>query len=110
MKRLFTILSTAGETRAFNIVELVNLFRVQAGRGVSRPPVTGWRRWVGRLALMLLVPAVLLGTLELGLRLSGYGYSTSFFQKMEDGLNYTANRCFGWQFFRRETSTYPHPF
>jgi hypothetical protein len=59
---------------------------------------------------MLLVPLLLLGFLEGGLRLCGYGYPTSFFVKMEDGLNYTANRSFGWQFFSRETSTYPHPF
>src|SRR5947209_3277715 len=73
-------------------------------RKVDQPALTGWRRWAGRLALMLLVPAVLLGALEMGLRLFGYGYPTSFFQKMEDGLNYTANRCFGWQFFPKETS------
>src|SRR4051812_19113302 len=84
--------------------------RELAARRVSRPPLTGWRRWAARLALMFLVPAAFLGTLEMGLRLFGYGYSTCFFQKMEDGLNYTANRCFGWQFLRRETSTYPHPF
>jgi len=84
--------------------------REPAARSVSTPPVTGARRWVARLAVMVLIPSFFLGALEMGLRLFHYGYSTSFFQKMEDGVNYTANRCFGWQFFPRATSTYPHPF
>src|ERR1043166_2807042 len=70
----------------------------------------GWRRWAGRLALMLLGPLFFLGTLELALRLCGYGYPTSFFVKTDDGHHYTANRSFGWRFFPRETSPPPHPF
>jgi len=59
---------------------------------------------------MVLAPLLVLGTLEVCLRLMGFGYPTSYFQKMDDGRNYTPNRLFGWQFFPRETSTYPHPF
>jgi len=84
--------------------------RAPAAERATSGSVRGPRRWVVRAALMVLVPLLLLGFLEGGLRLCGYGYPTSFFVKMEDGLNYTANRSFGWQFFSRETSTYPHPF
>src|SRR6266446_1805755 len=102
--------NSASRQRAGRAAPVSVQSRQPAGGRVSRPPLTGWRRWVARLALTVLVPLICLGTLELGLGLFGYGYSTSFFQKMEDDLNYTANRCFGWQFFPRETSTYPHPF
>src|SRR5205823_6614227 len=73
-------------------------------------PVSGWRKWVARLALMVLVPISLLVVLELVLRLLGCGYPTSFFLKTDDGLHYTPNRSFGWQYFPRETATAPHPF
>src|SRR5947208_9832557 len=76
----------------------------------AQPPQASWRRWAGRLALMLLGPVFLLGALELALRVIGYGYPTSFFIKTDDGHHYTANRSFGWRFFPRETSTAPHPF
>src|SRR5262245_16195367 len=73
------------------------------------PSLTGWRKWMFRSAVMILVPGFIVLLLEITLRLFGYGYSTSFFLKMKDGTTYTANRYFGWQFFSRETSTYPHP-
>src|SRR6266702_2855142 len=83
-------------------------------RPAAQPAAQGtpatWRRWAGRLALMLLGPLFILGTLELALRLCGCGYPTSFFIKTDDGHHYTANRSFGWRFFPRETSTAPHPF
>lgn len=65
---------------------------------------------MSRIAVMILVPGFSLVLLEITLRLFGYGYYTSFFLKMKGGVTYTANRYFGWQFFSKETSTYPHPF
>jgi tetratricopeptide (TPR) repeat protein len=50
-----------------------------------------------------------LAVLEAGLRIFGYGSSTSFFVKTEDGATLTTNRKFGWQFYPRETATQPHP-
>ena len=41
--------------------------------------MSGRRRWFMRIAAATLVPLFLLGLLELGLRLSGYGYSTRLF-------------------------------
>ncbi len=40
---------------------------------------TGWRKWAYRLAAMTLVPALLLGVLELSLRIAGFGHPTDFF-------------------------------
>jgi len=53
---------------------------------------------------LLLVAAV-----ELGLRLGGYGYPTTFFVATGDGQTLVPNRRFGWQFMRRETATQPYP-
>ena len=38
------------------------------------------RKWLYRLAAMTLVPACILGLLEISLRLCGYGDATDFFQ------------------------------
>ena len=43
------------------------------------------RRWLMRLAAATLVPLFLLGVLELGLRVVGYGYSTRLFLPLEIG-------------------------
>ena len=50
----------------------------------SRPPKRVFKKpriLMYRLLTMLLVPAFLLGVLELALRVSGYGYPTSYFVK-----------------------------
>jgi len=73
------------------------------------PRISSWRRTVLRLALALLVPAVLLALAETGLRVCGYGYSTRFFEKTGDGDTLTTNPKFAWQFYPRETSTAPTP-
>jgi tetratricopeptide (TPR) repeat protein len=57
------------------------------------------RLWLFRLLAATLVPAVVLGLLEGGLRLFGYGYATAFFLKTSGRDAYTTNQCFGWQFF-----------
>ena len=48
-------------------------------------PMSGRRRWLMRLAAATLVPLFLLGVLELGLRLSGYGYPTRLFLPLRIG-------------------------
>jgi tetratricopeptide (TPR) repeat protein len=45
----------------------------------QNPPVNETRRRAMRLVAVLLVPVLLLGTLELGLRIAGYGHSTRLF-------------------------------
>lgn len=57
--------------------------------------------------LLLIGPALLFVGGEALLRLSGYGYPTSFFIPAQDGRHLTSNRRFGWQFMRRETATQP---
>src|SRR2546425_87515 len=74
------------------------------------PPVLSRRhKWLGRMALMVLLPGLLLSALEVSLRLVGYGYPTNFFLKLNDGKTCTGNNQFAWQFYRRELATAPHP-
>lgn len=78
----------------------------------SRPGgVSGAKRWVFRGALSLGVPAFCLVTLELGLRLAGYGYSTSFFQLLPEGRAWTVNENFARQFYTKTAAAgKAHPF
>ena len=54
-----------------------------------------------RFSVMILVPLLLLGGVELALRLAGFGYPTDFFLRTRiDGRDfYTANLKFGFRFF-----------
>ncbi|HEX4645731.1 MAG TPA: hypothetical protein VH598_09000, partial [Verrucomicrobiae bacterium] len=62
------------------------------------------------MAALALVPA-LLGGLELGLRIFGYGYSTDFFRKIEIGgkAAFVENDKFGWRFFPPALARSPAP-
>jgi tetratricopeptide (TPR) repeat protein len=64
----------------------------------------------GLLALALM-PLVLLGGAELGLRLAGYGYSTSFFKPIRtaDGDFFVENDKFGLSFFPPKMARSPAP-
>lgn len=75
----------------------------------SAPRLKGWRKWLARAALAVLVPALFLVAVELALRVVGFGHSTRFFQKSEDGRSFTTNRRFGWQFMSRDLATQPYP-
>jgi len=67
------------------------------------------RKWAFRLVAATLVPAVLLGLVEGGLRLAGSGYDTDFFLRMEGRDAYTGNPRFGWRFFPRPLARAPDP-
>ena len=58
------------------------------------------RLWLMRLFAMIFVPLFVLGGLELGLRLAGYGYDTGFFQRirMQGQRYYVPNEKFGYRF------------
>lgn len=58
---------------------------------------------------MVLMPLAVLIVLELGLRLAGFGYPTSFFIKREDGKALGTNPHFGWRFHPGEGATKPYP-
>lgn len=59
------------------------------------------RRWLMGLTVVLLIPALLLGLLELGLRVAGFGYSARFFERVtEDGGEFlVTNHRFTYRFF-----------
>lgn len=71
----------------------------------------GWRKWLYRLAAATLIPTLLLGLLEFGLWLCGYGYVTSFFTKgVSAGEEYyVENLDFGRRFFPQELGSYRLP-
>jgi len=58
----------------------------------------------------VVVPVVLLGAIELGLRLFGVGYNTSYFIPAPGRDALTGNPRFGWRFFPRRVARMPQPF
>jgi tetratricopeptide (TPR) repeat protein len=73
-------------------------------------PAPRSRRWWFR-ALALLSPVLMLGLAELGLRLAGYGYATSFFlERQHEGHTLLIeNPKFGWRFFPPSLARSPQP-
>ena len=70
----------------------------------SRP-----RRWLFRLIALVVIPLVLLGLIEGGLRLTGYGYDTRFWVKDEAAGRYVVNQDFGLRFFPPSLMRVPWP-
>jgi tetratricopeptide (TPR) repeat protein len=66
---------------------------------------SGWRKWLFRILSATLVPILLLGFLEVGLRLGGYGYPTALFLPGPAGTR-VENRDYGRRFF---PLSLPHP-
>ena len=62
---------------------------------------TSGRQWFFRITAAVLLPLLVLGMLEIGLRVAGFGYRTTFFRpyriKGEDFL--VENEKFGLRFF-----------
>ena len=76
------------------------------------PPLSKRRKWLFRLAAMLLGPALVLGILELSLRATGYGHSTSFFRDgavVENSDVWIENRNFSSWVFPRNFELPPEP-
>lgn len=73
----------------------------------SGEKLRGWRRWVFPLLTVVAVPLLLLGGLELALRLGGYGVVPDFWRTVEVKDRetseveafWTPNPRFGWRFF-----------
>ena len=65
--------------------------------------MTGPRKWLCRLVLVVAAPAVVLAAAEGVLWLCGYGYSTRFLVRTPSGDAYTANETFSWRFHCRQT-------
>jgi len=77
-----------------------------------RPQLSRKRLWLFRLAAVFLVPAIVLLLLEGVLRLTGFGYPTSFFlpRQLNGKKVYVPNNRFGWRFFGPELSRQAFPF
>ena len=72
-------------------------------RHTATPSLTSFRKWLYRIATVLIVPLLVLGAVEAALRLAGYGYPTSLFKKvrLEDRDYLIENNQFGLLFFPR---------
>ncbi len=70
------------------------------------------RRWLFRLAALVMAPLLFLFLLEAGLRLAGVGHPMSFFLPMQiEGKKcLIENDRFGWRFFGPEMARAPFPF
>ncbi len=66
--------------------------------------VTGWKLWLFRVLAITIIPAFLFIILEIGLRITGYGYPTSLAVRREaNGVDsYCSNIKFSWRFFAPE--------
>jgi tetratricopeptide (TPR) repeat protein len=69
------------------------------------------RLWLFRIFAPMAILFLVLGGIELGLRLCGYGYPASFFLRTEIGGKdyYVSNDRFGWRFFPRPLARTPVP-
>ncbi len=78
------------------------------------PPITlsAGRKWLFRFIAVAVVPLLLLGGLEMALRLAGYGYPTGFFKEIRvNGRDYLIqNRDFSLRFFPPSLARWPEPF
>ena len=83
----------------------------RASSTATLPPPNPHRAWSFRLAAAVLIPLLLLGLLELALRLAGYGYPTGFFvpRQYEGKHVLTVNPKFGWRFFDPGMARIPWP-
>ena len=75
-------------------------------------PLSAGRKWLFRFIALVVLPLLLLGGVEAGLRLAGYGYPTGFFKKIRIGdKNYFINNeNFTLRFFPPQLARWPDPF
>ena len=81
----------------------------QTGRNTPSPSLSKRKLWYFRLMALIGVPLLLLGALELGLRVAGFGYPTSFLLKSSNGdkKTFVQNNQFGWRFFGPRAARLP---
>src|SRR5439155_15246499 len=82
--------------------------RVSSSVQVELSPL---KLWCFRFGALLLVPLLVLGGVELGLRLAGYGYPTGFFKPIRIGTDdyLVENDKFGLRFFPPALARSPAP-
>jgi tetratricopeptide (TPR) repeat protein len=78
---------------------------------ISVSSIPPFRRAVYLALAMVVVPLALFAMLEIGLRVFGAGYPTSFFLKTKTGQGtvLVENQKFGWRFFPRALAREPRP-
>jgi len=87
----------------------------QPDRAIPKQVFSKRRMWIYRLLTFFLIPAFILGSLELALTVAGYGYPTSYFVKsrIDDKDFLITNDQFGYRFFppalARESARYRIP-
>lgn len=76
------------------------------------PRPSGWKVWRFRLLAAFGAPLLFLILLEAGLRLTGFGYPTSFLLPQDHGgrKTFSQNNQFGWRFFGPQMAREPAPF
>jgi len=65
------------------------------------------RKWLYAVVSMTVVPFLILVGIELGLRLVGVGYPTSYFVKDKKNDVYLSNQKYGWRFFPHQLARHP---
>ncbi len=81
------------------------------GKAAPPPaPVSRRKKWLMRVASLLLVPVLLLGGAELLLRVAGYGHSTRFLVPSKSGKGFTVNPWFTKRFFPQWNPGNSQPF
>ena len=79
-------------------------------------PLSPRRKWLFRFFALVVMPVLLIvlvaALLEIGLRLGGYGYDTSFFRSIRVGGQeyFLNNEKFTQRFFPEQLSRWPDPF
>jgi len=78
------------------------------------PPAPRWSRrraWCFRIIALVGAPLVIVGALELILRLAGFGYPAAFLLPSENHgeKTWVQNNQFGWRFFGAEMARLPQP-
>ncbi len=74
-------------------------------------PLSPRRKWLFRFIALFVLPLLLLGGLEIILRLAGYGYSTGFLEKIRVGEKdyFVNNEDFSLRFFPPQLARWPGP-
>jgi tetratricopeptide (TPR) repeat protein len=82
------------------------------GRRESTVPLSAGRKWLFRFIALIILPLMLLGGVEAGLRLAGFGYPTGFFKKIYIGNKdyFINNEKFTLRFFPPQLARWPEPF